>query len=465
MTYTNILEKLWSDKDGNIGMMAAIGLPAVLAASALAIETNILFEDQSSLQSALDAATLAAASTGPQSRDAIASEVFDLAVGDTNIDFGNNSVTLSRDGDFLVGTVEGTIDTVFGGVLMPSTISVHAVTRVGFYREVGSTPEGDTVEAVGTRACIIALRDRNEGLILNSGARITAPECEVHVHSTNNAVNYNNGAGADIKKLCIQGSSFGANNGRGANALDPSQIELNCTVAQDPYVGAYPEVDTSSCDFTAFDPRSLGSRKNRDKMQPGVYCGQGRDVKFDSGTYEMEPGLYVIKDSKWQIGNGDDLIGEGVTIYFDNSSIIEFSNSGNLDISAPTTGEYANFVMVEKPGLRNSNRLLLNGGNHINLDGIVHIPSRDVTLNSGSRSTSTALIANQIIVNSGARLTIEPKNYFPAVPGEIYEQVPVSGAEGEGVGTEAGNGVGTEAGDGTDRRRVASSDGTPYIAQ
>ena len=157
MTYTNILEKLWSDKDGNIGMMAAIGLPAVLAASALAIETNILFEDQSSLQSALDAATLAAASTGPQSRDAIASEVFDLAVGDTNIDFGNNSVTLSRDGDFLVGTVEGTIDTVFGGVLMPSTISVHAVTRVGFYREVGSTPEGDTVEAVGTRACILSL--------------------------------------------------------------------------------------------------------------------------------------------------------------------------------------------------------------------------------------------------------------------------------------------------------------------
>ena len=452
----NFIKKFWSNEDGNIGIMGVIGGSTVLAASALAIEANMLFGSQASLQSAMDAATLAAGSVDPSVQDSTAREVFDLAVGDVPITFADDGVTITREGEFIVGRAEGTVDSLFGGILMPETVTVSAKSVVGFTREVGTEPEG-TVEEVGTRACIISLAE-GQGLTLNSGARINAPECEVHVHAINTPVSHNNGARADISKLCIAGSSFGNNNANGNNRLDPDQVETNCDVAPDPYVDAYPQLDASTCDFNNFSPNSLGSKNSRANMQPGVYCG---DSNFNSGggDYTMDPGVYVIK-GRWNVNGGNDIYGEGITIYYEGqNSVIQLNSGAKFDATAPSTGDFANFVMVEKAGLSNPSQFVLNGGNHVHFDGIMHLPSRNVTLNSGSRSTSTALVANKIIVNSGARLNIEPKNYFPPVPGETYAQVPPE--EGQ-VATNTGEG--TEAGDGSDVERVASSEGLPFLA-
>lgn len=113
-----MFEKLWHDIDGDFGIFGALSASALLGVSALAIETNILYGNQASLQSALDAATLAAASGDEASYNAVEMEVFDLALGLDNVQ--NKSVNITRDGDFLVGVAEGNVETYFGGVLSPS---------------------------------------------------------------------------------------------------------------------------------------------------------------------------------------------------------------------------------------------------------------------------------------------------------------------------------------------------------
>jgi len=416
---TNLFKKLWHNVDGNFGVLGAIGTTAVLATTALAVDSSSLYNSKASIQTALDAAPLAAS-------------------------YG------TQDQYFLEGSATGTANAFFGGILMPKNVNIKAVAKVGFSREVGGSA---TEEEAGTRACIISLRQNDQGLILNSGSRINAPECEVHVHARNTPVSHNSGARADIAKLCIAGSSFGNNNANGSSRLDSSKVETSCNVAPDPYVDAYPEYDAVSCDFNHFNPDSLGNKNNRDSMKPGVYCGNS-NFNSNGGDYVMQPGVYVIKNGGWNVNGGNNIVGKGVTIYYEDRSVIQFNSGANIDISAPASGDYANFVMIEKPGLNNPNRFILNGGNHMTMTGIIHLPNRDVTLNSGSRNTSTGIVAQQIIVNSGARLNITPTNYLPPVPGQTYDQVPV---EGEGVGVSNGDGSAVE--------RVASSDGTPYLVK
>jgi hypothetical protein len=444
---SKLLKKLWQNEDGNFGVLGAIGTSAILATTALAVDSSSLYNSKASIQSALDAATLAAAYGNPGEYDAIATEVFDGAIGLKGLK--DRDVTVIRNGDFLEGRASGTASAFFGGILMPANVNIGVFSKVGFSREVG----GNTEEEIGVRACIISLKEDNQGLVLNSGSRINAPDCEVHVHAQQTPVSHNSGAKADISKLCIAGPNFGNNNARGNSRLDSSQVETSCDVAPDPYVGAYPEYNAVSCDYNNFNPDSLGNKKSRNNMQPGVYCGFS-NFNNGGGVYTLDPGVYVIKNGGWNVNGGNTLIGEGVTVYYEDRSVVQFNNGASLDISAPTSGDYANFIMVEKPGLNNPNRFVLNGGNHMTMTGLIHLPNRDVTLNSGSRNTSTGIVAQQIIVNSGARLNIVPANYFPSVPGETYDQVPV---EGEGQGNASS--------DNADVERVASSDGVPYLVR
>ena len=415
-----LFQRFLKNTDGNIGIMGAIATPVIVAASALAIDSNHLQNNSASFQSALDAATLAAAYADESQYNAIANDVFKNASGLNNID--NIQVNVTRKGEFIEGRATGNVDAFFYNILSPSTVKLASVSKVGFSEN--QQKSAATEEEAGTRACIVSLRDSDQGVILNSGARINALNCEVHVHAENTPVTYNSGVNVDITKFCIAGSSFGNNNGN----LESDKYETDCDVAEDPYVGAYPEYDDEACDFNHFDPSELGKKNSRDNMQPGVYCGWS-NFNSGGGTYNMDPGVYVIKDGGWNVNGGNDLVGEGITIYYEDNSVIQFNSGAGLDISAPASGDYANFIMVEKPNLNNPNRFILNGGNHMTMTGIIHLPNRDVTLNSGSRNTSTALVAQQIIVNSGARLNIEPSNYMPPVPGIIYNQVPVGSTQ------------------------------------
>ena len=442
--------KYWSNQDGNIGMMAAIVGPAVLAASALAIETNILFDRQSSLQSALDAATLAAATTDASLQTSVARDVFDIAVGDTTIDFGNDGFEVVRDGDFLVGTAEGTVDTFFGGLLTASTNTVRARSVVGFSREVGSTPVG-TVQEAGTRACIIALRPQNEGLIFNGGSAIMAPDCVLHVHSRqNNTVTYDgsNGAPREFAKICVAGSRFGNNNGR----LSADKFETNCDVAPDPYAGNLPEatvVKREECQ----DYGKNNSNQSQNP-QPGYYCNTSR--KFEQDT-EFSPGTYFIQE-RFNIDRGR-WTGKGVTFVFLNGGGFNFNSSfGGIDMTGSRTGDYANFFMVDENGTNNFN---LNSNNELKFTGAVYMPKRNFTYNSGSTTISTAtnFVVNQMIINGGSKLAIESSNTAPPVPGVVYAEIEAD------ENADAGNGIGDGEGDGTDSIRVASSEGMPFLVQ
>ena len=423
-------KKFLKNEDGNIGIFGAIGASTVLAASALAIESNSLYGQYGSFQSALDAATLAAASVDPDQYDAVATEIFDLSLGIDSIQ--NKNVTITREGDILIGTASGSINALFGGVLTPATIDINAATKVGFSREVGGE---DAEEEVGKRACIIVLSEKNQSLRLNSNSKIIAPECEVHVHSRQNQSLSPDSNRHDVAKFCLAANRLQNNN-------SGLEVELNCDVASDPFVGTLPTAEsTGSC---APQPRNINGNTPQ-TFSPGRYC-DGINVNGQADIH-FEPGTYYIR-KKWNV-NGGRWTGEGVTFVFEDKGDFQFnSNFGGMEMSAPTSGDYENMFMVDLEG---SDNLTLNSGNELNITGSIYLPNRKVIYNSTSSTVGTSMnfVVGQLTINSQASLNLIPTVNSPKIPGEDYEG--------------SGDGEGTSNGDGSDKMRVASSDGTPYL--
>ncbi len=123
--------------------------------------------------------------------------------------------------------------------------------------------------------------------MVNSGANIQAPDCEVHVRSTASpAAIFNAGTTLNLRKFCIQGSNIIK------NTSNPIPIELGCATSADPYVDALPNPTVGSCTNTrqVYDPPSGGAAH----VMPGgsVWC----NLTFNgSPRIVFQPGLHIIK--------------------------------------------------------------------------------------------------------------------------------------------------------------------------
>ena len=118
----------------------------------------------------------------------------------------------------------------------------------------------------------------------------------------------------------------------------------------------------------------------------------------------MASGLYVIKNGAW-ISDGGEWDGQGVTFYFADDSTLQFNSGVEVSLSAPSGGKYGNVLMTEAPNL-NESAMVLNDSKGFDFEGIIYLPSRDLTLNSGAnvRSDNLSVVADTIIVN---RLSLE----------------------------------------------------------
>lgn len=235
--------------------------------------------------------------------------------------------------------------------------------------------------------CVMALSpNQTEALRFNSGATISAAGCDVQVNSTAEpGATFNSGISIDFQNILIASARITNNFG----AL--SNVTLNSPQVADPLAGTIPIPADTSCDHWHQNYNASTS------LTPGVYCGW---TNFNSGVnIDLDPGLYVIKSGGWNV-NGGDWTGTGVTFYFDDTSGIQFNSAVQATLTPPTTGDYANVMMFERPGLAGS-QMVFNDSRGFDMDGLVYLPSRELTFNSGGQlqAKSFNMIARSFIFN------------------------------------------------------------------
>ncbi|MFN3636752.1 MAG: pilus assembly protein, partial [Rhizobium rhizophilum] len=221
--------------------------------------------------------------------------------------------------------------------------------------------------------CITVLANAGQALLLNSGAQMDAPNCEIHVHSTKDpAFIMNAGVNLKIARLCVKGTKYIRNGG------SVTKLETGCKVAADPYAGVIPEpAIPATCQTSGAKDGTAHT------LNPGAHCW----VNFNgSPTITFKPGLHIIRGAM-NINSGSTVIAEGVTFYFpDRDSKIQGNGALTVKATAPTSGAWKGILMFEKTSGAGSNpstsQFVFNGSKGEYLEGAIYLPFRDVTYNS-----------------------------------------------------------------------------------
>lgn len=382
-----MISKLHADRSGNVAVVFALSLLPVMGLLGAAVDYSMLNDQRSKMQSALDAAVLAGAlESGDGAKVSRASSNF---TANYNPKWAAASTSFTVAGKQLDGTATATIPMQF--------LSVVGITKVPVTVRSSALASGSS-----TKVCILVVASPDaQTLLVNSGASVSGLNCEIHVDSTAGAAGMiNAGTSLKVAKVCIKGSAT-------QNGGPYPVVSTNCAAISNPYVGALPSVSAGGCTYNnqTYNPGTV-------TLSPGTYCGW---TNFNgSGTLKLNPGLYVVKNGGMIFNSGWTVSGTGVTFYLaDQNATLTFNGNVTTNLTAPTSGSYANILMFEPDGLPRSN-LPINGTSGSHLTGMMYLPSRDVTINSVSNVSAdgVAMVFATLILNA-TNWSIEPGPLAP----------------------------------------------------
>ncbi len=379
------------DTKGSILPTAAVLLTVIIGIAGAAVDYSRQVNARSKLQDIVDASVLAGAHTPGNNNDklTVAQNYFNADIANfTQLATRAPSIDLEFTPDgALLGRASADIPLFLSGVLIDGPLQVGVAAEVGI-NEPESSP------------CVYVLANQPQAAIFNGGANIVAPSCDINVHSERNpAILFNAGANLDINRLCVAGSNI-INNGGTVNNL-----ETNCTKTPDPFAGVFTNPPV---------PVACTTRGPQDGPFHRIPAGKHCNTIFNgSPTIEFEPGVHII-DGTMIWNSGSTINAPGVTFYFPNTdSQIRPNGNHVINASAPTSGIYEGILMFENTqNPTNNNRkrqYIINGSPDENLEGIIYLPNRDLTYNSGGNITAnkTTIVVNRLTVN-GSGLNITP---------------------------------------------------------
>lgn len=368
-----LLSTFARDRGGNYAVITAIASLPLLGAVALAVEYTNASRMRSDLQQRLDAAVLAGAAA--ESNQTTAAEQF------FNRTYSDAGVTTVR---FELG------DGVLNGWATRPMATTFRIPGMTEGKEIGVYSQARFTTATTPAPCVTVLGSAQQALLVNSGANVSAKDCEIHVHSKSNpAMIMNAGATIDVAKTCVAGTNIIKNGGTLGG------LETNCKVDNDPYENAIPAPTIpANC--------SSGPSKNGTTytISPGKHCGFNINEPY---KVVFEPGLHIIS-STIIIPAGATVIAEGVTFYF-TSPYVELRMNGGITMkaTAPTSGPYKGILMFETRGT-NKGPFIFNGSVSEHLEGVIYLPNRDAIYNSKTNigQNKVAMVFNTLIINQSS---------------------------------------------------------------
>ena len=386
-----------ADTSGNMMIMAAVLLPAIVAVSAVAVDYSSTYNSNSKLQQAADNSAIASAremvlpNASAATIQAVA-ENYVAANLASSKGFFTTKPTVLATVDKEKGTVEISISGVkqnaFGGFLQPetTTLKVNAVAR-----SLG-----------GGKTCIIVLESKAGAAVeLKNGSQLKADDCAVYSNSVDGAgITILNSSRMAASKICSAG---GLKINGGTTSVKPV---TDCPVIDDPLAYKTPP-PVGSCDYN----NTVITNKSIKTLDPGVYCGGLTIKKF--AQVNLRPGVYIMKDGPLIVTDEASFIGKNVGIYFlgDKSDML-FRQATTIELSAPKAGPMAGMLMFSDRGNKNLQPFTISSDFARVLVGTIYLPNGLLTIDSndpvGDKSAYTVIVSKrfhtagypEIVVNS-----------------------------------------------------------------
>ena len=325
-----MLQAFWKGTRGNIAIITALALPALLLAGGYSVEFATQVSNKSELQAAADGAAIAATreiTLANASSNQILSVARNYLKNNLDLSKGKLAVRAAAVNDMtgVKVVVEHRQKSVFGTLLgtKDHTVRVEAQANV-----VGNT-----------KICVLGLMDEGilAGVHLDNKAKLTAKDCGVYSNSTSFAsIRADSASFLAAQLICAAGGTMA---GRSVS-FDPEPI-TDCPQIADPLQQRpAPSVDGCLETDLVVETDTI--------LSPGTYCG-GLTIR-GMAEVELRSGVYIIKDGPMSVEDEAEIEGEYVGFFLHGEgSVFSFGENTEISLSAPKDGPMAGMLFFEAP--------------------------------------------------------------------------------------------------------------------
>jgi hypothetical protein len=399
-----LLERFAANKRGNVALIFAIGLPAMILGALGAVDLTSVVTDRTKMQavadfSALNAAKQLALDTSPatatRAKNEAESELAEIAKRwSLTID-----AQVVEDGKAVQVSVRGHRPSYFHDMLP----------KGGWTASASATAE---IEGL-TPLCVLGSGDNTGGLLglglgatpnviaLKNTAHLSAASCLVQ---SNNAIKVSNSAAVEAQAVQAVGDASGA--------ITPAAMTGAATI-DDPFASLNTNVPSLCTDL------NVKLTAGTTTLQPGVHCGV--ISVLNNAKLILAPGEHYFFASTLTLANNSKLIGVDVALIFDTLSLFAFTDQSDIELEGRKTGPFAGFVIATTKG--NTKTFTISTTAAHKLLGVVYIPSGMLSVTGNSQvaenSAWTVIVAKALSISGGANLVVNAGytvNNVPPVP-------------------------------------------------
>jgi hypothetical protein len=416
--------KILCREEGQTLVLTALCMTAMLGFLALAVDVGVLFRSKRCMQTAADAAAIAAAQDYMWNISTTSAQSAGQNAASTNGYTNNtNNVTVTINvppgsgpnaggTGFVEAIVSQPVGTAFMGMFGRSAVNVSA-------RAVAGAPTNGS-------ACIWLMGPSGTDLDVQGSYDIEAPGCGIYVNSPSSNALKVTGGGGTVNAAFLD--VVGGNSGN--HTTSPTSDTLHAGTRSTPWGNlsgpSYPggcKITSALTSITTANVASVtGSSSNN------VVCFTGNNVSLGNGVnlpgassgivYLFENGVNIPTGATVTIGTGSYSPANCTTdCVFSNTSgaVMELAGSGTLNqasnsllnIYAPTAGSY-NGIAILQPTTNTTELQIQFGSNNEVLDGYIYAPGAEVFMqDSGGGVTASGIVAasmyektSQLYINS-----------------------------------------------------------------
>jgi len=155
-------------------------------------------------------------------------------------------------------------------------------------------------------------------------------------------------------------------------------------------------------------------------LDPGVYCGGIRIYK--NANVVFNPGTYIVDGRGLEIVGSGIVTGDEVTFYFPPTltgipgqgqqpdQSVHFAGSGNITLSAPTSGDYEDILFYQDANAPSDIVALFNGGADMELNGVLYFPNNPLRFaGNGDPGGATSIVARTVYITGNANFGSNPE--------------------------------------------------------
>lgn len=374
------LRKLFKDRGGNALAIAAAAMPLLVGSAGLATDTIQWTLWKRQLQRAADSAAFAGAYASVQNAvvsSAVNRDLTENQKTGISLKSGYPKVTYPTGTGYTSAVkVELAIEKKlsFSSLFMKNTPTVTASATAAMVND--------------GEYCLVALKKSGGSAISIGGSSAANLGCGAISNANANPSVSVNGASYNFTAPVVAGVGTLPNAITGVTSLKPHHVAMS-----DPYSGKYSTSPTSTCNKQV--------NGNTTTLQPGCY----KDFAFTGNkAYTLSAGTYYLDSTDFSVAGGVTVTGTDVTIILTGSTPGSIKTNGNsiVQLSAPTSGTYANMLFIQSSSATSNNTNEINGSNTSSYDGAMYFPNGNVTFTGSSGAmTKCAMVVAYTATFSG----------------------------------------------------------------